>query len=148
MSIAYVWDPVESIGKDWIWVMTASSAAALLAWKDLFGYTTTHHWVSWLILLASLCWAFIRSWNREHQKVCTLAREFVFSELTRLQHEAAPGGLHCNSEDEELDWYYKQLDASARGISKEFLAYLITLWKQHKPITIGAITPLPPRSSR
>ena len=135
MSLAHISNPVRSIGWDWIWVMTSSLLAVALAWYGLLGYTSTHHWVSWLILIFTLCWAFVRSWNREHAKILLLVREFVLPEVKAVRHEAsASTRVEFNSNDAEVDFYFERLRPASRGIDKGLLKEILDMCKKCQPI--------------
>jgi hypothetical protein len=131
-------EPLKAMGKAWVIVMTGSTLALVLALAGIFGYTVSHHWVSWMIVIVSLFWAFIITWNREHRKVFILTREFAIPELTRVRHQASASTLVTfTSSDAELNFYFEKLGAAGRGISREFLAELISAKKEIKPIIDG-----------
>lgn len=102
MNIAYVWGPFKSIGKDWIWVMTASALAALLTTGGVVHYPALPVWASWLIVIISLSWAFVRSWNREHtkaEKTNSLERELAANKISHLEDLSNDGHFwarYCN----------------------------------------------------
>lgn len=114
--------------------MTASAFAAILALWSIAGIPKLPYWVVFLVFLISLCIAFVRSWNREHDKVALLAREFIFPRLDAARQALSGTTVEFDSEDAELDYYFNKLKGSARGISKELLRELLSLWKQRKRI--------------
>lgn len=126
-----------SLKADWIWVMTSSMFAALLAWSGILGYTSNHHWISWMIFVLTLCWAFVRSWNREHRKVALLMREFVLPEMHRVRYEASGTALVFSSSDAEIEFYVKHLNAASRGLDRNLIQEAICIQKANKSIIDG-----------
>jgi hypothetical protein len=148
--IAYVCCPFKSIGREWIWVMTASIFAAVLALWSIAGIPRLPYWAAYLVFLVSLCVAFVRSWNREHRKVLLLTREFVLPELARVLHAASVhvGSIGFSSKDAELNFYFEKIGAASRGIDRGLLREIIAISKQHKPIMAESAIQPRPRPSR
>jgi hypothetical protein len=60
----------KSVFREWIWLTTSSGIAAVLAWGNLLcrEIPKAPSWLAWLVFIAGLCWAFYRSWIREHRE--------------------------------------------------------------------------------
>jgi len=134
MTIAPLFPAFKSLGKDWIYVMTASVLAALLALGNFVRLPDVPHWISWCLFIATLCWAFFRSWNREHSKVLILTREFVAAELRTVRRDASASAIVFDSKDRELNFYFDKIGAAGRGINKKLLSELLAISKQTKRI--------------
>jgi hypothetical protein len=126
----------KSLGEEWVGIVTGTIAALVISAAELLPWGKRWPWLPWLTFLViwswTWAWTFVRSWNREHQKVSLLAREFVIPEFDRVRHQASASSITFPSKDAEINFYFEKLGAAGRGISRDFLAELIELWKARR----------------
>lgn len=73
MNIAHVRLAFNSLAEDWIKVVTGSAAAVVILGISYLPLGTKHPWIPWSVFVfmwsLTWAWAFVRSWNREHDEV-------------------------------------------------------------------------------